>query len=295
MVVVAPAFMMSMQGVIPGGATLAVPSTTLPQWCKTRSCTPGAHLPALDRSVPQGRRHRKRHFLWPYNHFVAAAMVPGTGFDRLVWLGFGPPEDRRGGKGMRRNLIAIPLVILGLLLFTVNPSSLQAQERGNFTDFRGRSGYTEEDLAKSLFPEKPADMQTRGIGPAKPQTAPTPTTAGKTSIALNVFFESNSDKILPAFYADMDKLGKVLTDPQYSAYRVEIEGHTDSIGSDSYNQRLSQRRAESVKHYLTQRFPIASDRIAAKGFGESRPIASNDTLDGRGQNRRVEVVNPGTK
>jgi len=194
---------------------------------------------------------------------------------------------------MRRNLIAIPFVILGLLLLTVNPSSLQAQERGNFTDFRGRSGYTEEDLAKSLFPEKPADVQMRGIGPAKPQTAPT--MAGKTSIALNVFFESNSDKILPAYYADMDKLGKVLTDPQYSAYRVEVEGHTDSIGSDSFNQRLSQRRAESVKRYLIQRFPIASDRIAAKGFGESRPIESNDTLDGRSQNRRVEVVNPGTK
>jgi OmpA-OmpF porin, OOP family len=195
---------------------------------------------------------------------------------------------------MRRDSLASPFVILGLLLITVFASRLQAQERGQPTDFRGRSGYTEEDLAKSLFPEAQSDVRTRGIGPARPQsTLPSPPST-KPSVALNVFFESNSDKILRDYYDDLDKLGKVLTAPQYSAYRVQIEGHTDSIGSDSYNRRLSEKRADSVKRYLIQHFPIPSDRLVVRGFGKSNPIASNDTSEGRDKNRRVEVVNLGT-
>ncbi|HEX9869691.1 MAG TPA: OmpA family protein [Candidatus Tectomicrobia bacterium] len=194
---------------------------------------------------------------------------------------------------MRRDLIAIGVVILGLLLGTGVTANLQAQERGQFTDFRGRS-YTEDDLAKSLFEQTPSDVQTRGIGPAQPQAAPSSGTAGKQAVALNVFFEFNSDKVLQGYYGDLEKLGKVLTAPQYSAYRVQVEGHTDSIGSDTYNQRLSQRRADSVKRYLVQHFRIPADRLVVKGLGESNPMASNDTPEGRDKNRRVEVVNLGT-
>jgi outer membrane protein OmpA-like peptidoglycan-associated protein len=194
---------------------------------------------------------------------------------------------------MRRDSIAISFAILGLLLGIADFGNLQAQERGQFTDFRGRS-YTEDDLAKSLFEQRPSDVRTRGIGPAQQQTSPTSGTADKQAVALNVFFEFNSDKILQGYYGDLDILGKVLTAPQYSVYRVQVEGHTDSVGSDSYNQRLSQRRAESVKRYLVQHFRIPADRLVVKGLGESNPIASNDTLDGRDKNRRVEVVNLGT-
>lgn len=194
---------------------------------------------------------------------------------------------------MRHDWIAVPFVILGLVFGTVVPADLQAEERGQFTDFRGRS-YTEEDLAKSLFEQTPSNVRPRGIGPAQPQSAPPSATPEKTSIALNVFFEFNSDKILQDYYGDLDKLGKVLTAPQYSGYRIQVEGYTDSIGSDSYNRRLSERRAESVKRYLTQQFPISSDRLIVRGLGKSNPIASNDTPEGREKNRRVEVVNLGT-
>jgi outer membrane protein OmpA-like peptidoglycan-associated protein len=194
---------------------------------------------------------------------------------------------------MRRHSMAISLVILGLLLGIAHCDKLQAQERGQFTDFRGRS-YTEDDLAKSLFEQRPSDVRTRGIGPAQQQRPPTSGTADKQAVALNVFFEFNSDKILQGYYGDLDKLGKVLTAPQYSVYRVQVEGHTDSVGSDRYNQRLSQKRAESVQRYLVQHFRIPADRLVVKGLGESNPIASNDTPDGRDKNRRVEVVNLGT-
>jgi OmpA-OmpF porin, OOP family len=106
-------------------------------------------------------------------------------------------------------------------------------------------------------------------------------------------FESGSSKILPQYSSELDKLGQVLTAPSFQEYRIQIEGHTDSIGSDGYNQALSQRRAESVKRYLVQHFPIDSDRLVAKGFGKTKPIASNDTPEGRYQNRRIEVVNLG--
>jgi outer membrane protein OmpA-like peptidoglycan-associated protein len=193
---------------------------------------------------------------------------------------------------MRRDSIVSTFVILGVAMSVSLLLATEAGQPGQFTDFRGRSNYTDEDLAKSLFPEAQSDVRTRGIGPAQPQSPPT-TPPAKTSIALNVFFEFNSDKILAEYYPDIDKLGKVLTAPQYSLYHVQIEGHTDSVGSETYNQALSQRRAESVKRYLIQHFPIDSARLAVRGFGKGRPIASNDTPEGRGQNRRVEVVNLG--
>ena len=71
--------------------------------------------------------------------------------------------------------------------------------------------------------------------------------------------------------------------------KIEVQGHTDAIGSDAYNQGLSERRANSVKAYLKSQ-GIAESRIATKGFGESKPIAGNDTKDGRAQNRRAVVI-----
>jgi outer membrane protein OmpA-like peptidoglycan-associated protein len=198
---------------------------------------------------------------------------------------------------MRHDWIPIPFLILGLVFGIVVPADLQALERGQFTDFRGRNDYTEEDLANALFRKTPTDTRARGIGPAQPaQPPPAPPSERpqRTSITLNVFFEFNSDKILPDYYRDLDKLGNVLTAPEYSATRVQVEGHTDIIGSDSYNLRLSERRAESVKQYLVQRFQIPSDRLVVRGFGKDQPIASNATPDGRDKNRRVEVVNFGT-
>ena len=71
--------------------------------------------------------------------------------------------------------------------------------------------------------------------------------------------------------------------------KLEVEGHADSRGTDDYNQNLSDRRAESVRNYLVSQ-NIQPTMITAKGFGESRPVASNDTAAGQQQNRRVEVI-----
>ncbi|RMF89390.1 MAG: OmpA family protein [Nitrospinota bacterium] len=187
---------------------------------------------------------------------------------------------------MRREIITRIVTVVGMIGIVLFPVILSAQER-HFTDFRGQD-YTAEDLGAALFPTGP-EVGTRGIAPQQAPQASVP----KASVALNVFFEFNSDKVLPQYYPDLDKLGQVLTNPRYADYRVQIEGHTDSIGSDRYNQALSERRAMSVKRYLIQNFPIDPSRLVVKGYGERRPIASNDTPEGRSRNRRVEVVNLG--
>ena len=70
---------------------------------------------------------------------------------------------------------------------------------------------------------------------------------------------------------------------------VTLEGHTDNVGGMAYNQDLSQRRADAVKNYLVEKFGIDSNRIKTVGYGETKPIASNDTEAGRYQNRRVQA------
>lgn len=103
-----------------------------------------------------------------------------------------------------------------------------------------------------------------------------------------IYFDLNKATIKPESYPVLDDAAKILTDnPNIS---VEIQGHTDSQGSDSYNQKLSEQRAYSVVDYLVKVKGIDIKRLKAVGYGESKPIASNDTKEGRALNRRVEFV-----
>jgi len=70
--------------------------------------------------------------------------------------------------------------------------------------------------------------------------------------------------------------------------KVLIEGHTDSTGSDKVNQKISEKRAQSAKKYIEDKFNVAPDRMAVKGLGKSKPVADNRTKEGRAKNRRVE-------
>jgi outer membrane protein OmpA-like peptidoglycan-associated protein len=98
-------------------------------------------------------------------------------------------------------------------------------------------------------------------------------------------FETGSAAITPDSYALLDKVVKSLK--AYPEVRVEVAGHTDDVGKDDFNLGLSQRRAESVKQYLVNA-GISADRIVAKGYGETSPIATNGTPAGRAENRRIE-------
>lgn len=102
-----------------------------------------------------------------------------------------------------------------------------------------------------------------------------------------VLFAFNSSDLGGSAQTNLNKLVEVLN--RYPDTDITVIGHTDSKGTDAYNQTLSEKRANSVINYLRSR-SITSSRLTAKGMGESDPIASNDTEDGRSQNRRVEFV-----
>jgi len=103
----------------------------------------------------------------------------------------------------------------------------------------------------------------------------------------DVLFDFNKYSLRPGAKEKLAKIsGIILSHP---GLRLEVDGYTDSIGSDSYNMKLSDERADAVRTYLTGQ-GIASDNVTAKGFGKENPVASNDTAAGRQQNRRVELV-----
>ena len=103
----------------------------------------------------------------------------------------------------------------------------------------------------------------------------------------DVLFDTGSATLKPGAREKLARVAGILA--THPDLKIEVEGHTDSVGGDDYNQRLSERRAESVRSYLVQQ-KIPPTAVDAEGFGESRPVASNDTASGRQQNRRVELV-----
>ena len=110
----------------------------------------------------------------------------------------------------------------------------------------------------------------------------------KVCIPLNLNFEIDRAEILPEFDLDIAKVADFMKEHPTST--AVIEGHTDNVGTEVHNQKLSQRRAESVVNYLVDKFGIERSRLEAKGYGMSRPIADNSTEEGKQMNRRIEAV-----
>jgi OOP family OmpA-OmpF porin len=108
------------------------------------------------------------------------------------------------------------------------------------------------------------------------------------SIDLKINFDFDKSIIKPEYYSEVQKVADFLNSHPLST--TVVEGHTDSRGSDEYNERLSQRRADAVREALLERFSIDPSRVQAIGYGESRPVADNETAAGRAENRRVVGV-----
>ncbi len=118
-------------------------------------------------------------------------------------------------------------------------------------------------------------------------------TGPNAKVDLTVNFEVDSDRILGAARAQVFEIAKALKSEQLQSSSILIEGHTDSTGGDDYNMDLSYRRAISVMRVLNEKYQVDGDRLKVRGHGESQPVASNDTDDGRALNRRVTLVNSG--
>ncbi|WP_372859004.1 OmpA family protein, partial [Pseudoalteromonas sp.] len=102
----------------------------------------------------------------------------------------------------------------------------------------------------------------------------------------NITFATDQSYISSGFHDTLNAIASVMN--KYEKTYLSVEGHTDSTGKDSYNMTLSEQRAQSVKNYLVNQ-QIMAARVSTSGYGESRPIATNDSANGRAQNRRVEI------
>jgi outer membrane protein OmpA-like peptidoglycan-associated protein len=143
-----------------------------------------------------------------------------------------------------------------------------------------------ESLRQQAEQEK-AELRARLLQQLNSILATRDTARGLIANISDVLFRSGSAELAPAARERLAKVSGIVL--AYPSLHLAVEGHTDSIGGDEYNQTLSEQRAQSVRDYFVQQ-GIASDSIVARGFGKTEPIASNDTPDGRAQNRRVELI-----
>jgi outer membrane protein OmpA-like peptidoglycan-associated protein len=113
----------------------------------------------------------------------------------------------------------------------------------------------------------------------------TPIEVGQTIRLNNIFFDTDKFALRNESTAELNRLVRILN--ENPAMSIEVMGHTDAVGNDQNNMTLSQNRADAVKEYLLNK-GVASNRLSSKGFGKTKPLASNDTEEGRQMNRRVE-------
>ncbi|MVW75243.1 OmpA family protein [Pseudomonas sp. R-22-3w-18] len=119
------------------------------------------------------------------------------------------------------------------------------------------------------------------------EEAPMEQPAEAVRVELDVKFDFDRAVVKPESYGDIKNLADFMS--QFPQTTTVVEGHTDSVGSDAYNQGLSERRANAVRDVLVNQYGIGGERVNAVGYGESRPVADNATADGRAINRRVEA------
>src|SRR5258708_25984209 len=103
----------------------------------------------------------------------------------------------------------------------------------------------------------------------------------------DVLFDTGSTTLKPGAREKLAKISGILL--AHKGLTIQIEGHTDSVGTDDFNQQLSERRSDSVRDFLAEQ-GVAGSTMAARGFGKTQPVASNDTAEPRQPNRRVELV-----
>jgi OOP family OmpA-OmpF porin len=138
------------------------------------------------------------------------------------------------------------------------------------------------DFVEQVFLEKEVAK------PVAQKVAPAPVQEKTITMNLKVLFDFDKDNVLPREQDELDEFADFMkAHPQTTAV---LEGHTDNYGSEAYNNALSLRRAESVRKYMVQKFSIEPSRLTTKGYGFSRPIATNKTDEGRQENRRVVAV-----
>lgn len=178
----------------------------------------------------------------------------------------------------------------GILLLALYAQTLPAEQ------FMYNTPPSAEEMGKVLFGDRtsgtPVTMKTRSINfqPKRNERADDSAFSEnaeteKNSIGLPIEFAYNSEEILSKSLSFLEEVGKMMTMLDYADKQLIIEGHTDAVGSASYNLDLSRRRAQAVRNYLALNFGVSSNRLITKGLGKSKPLPGRNPFDAA--NRRV--------
>jgi outer membrane protein OmpA-like peptidoglycan-associated protein len=152
---------------------------------------------------------------------------------------------------------------------------------------KARKAAEESERLRQQAEKDKADLRARLLAQLNTILATRDTARGLIANMSDVLFKTGSFELLGGARERLAKVSGIVL--AYPSLHLDVEGHTDSVGSDDYNMTLSQHRAEAVRDYLVQQ-GIPEGSITARGLGKAGPVASNDTPDGRQQNRRVELV-----
>lgn len=213
----------------------------------------------------------------------------------LIFFGCTSAATRQAIQGDYENTIRV---------FNKLPANAKDCAPQEYAKAEARIAHIEEELsekhwsyAKKYIPE--ADEAVRDTAAAvkrkcpprakvAPPPPPPPPVEKPTFVLEGITFDIDKATIRPTSEVTLKEAGSVMQ--KFKSVKVRIEGHTDSTGSDAYNQGLSERRANAVKDYLVTNFSIDTGRIDTVGFGEAKPVADNKTREGRAQNRRIQFV-----
>lgn len=234
-------------------------------------------------------------------HFIPDSVVVPH-----VALGLGDFGIYYSGDGDDKNLFAIDYGV-GLSYFVAENLALRGDVRHVYMPGDGNSnieyaiGLTYYLGGSATEPEKDSDRD--GVLDSKDRCPNTPrgdkvdsvgcTIKEKVSITLLVEFDTSKSDVKPQYHDEIKRVADFMQ--KYPDSNAVIEGHTDSVGDHEYNVNLSKERAESVMRYLIDNFGVSATRIRAEGYGPDRPVADNETVEGRQKNRRVMAVFEGMK
>lgn len=177
-----------------------------------------------------------------------------------------------GRRGLIRGILR--LTVLPALFFAIFPAHADGPP-------------STEDLIRQLQSPPKSQMEFRGLAVTRPQ--PAKPADARPTVDLAVNFARGSAELTPDDELILDNLGHALNDARLAHSRFSIDGHTDATGSAAFNQRLSEKRAASVRQYLVDRFGIDGSLLEAHGYGFSRLLDPADPTSA--VNRRVEIIN----
>lgn len=202
-------------------------------------------------------------------------------------------------RGLIASVIVAPLIFAAAPAFAQsNPSADQIinslKPTGNLTGGGTRGIRLAPPSGEAASPQQivPTAAGTTHVAATKPMAAPAAQAAGP-SVNLTVDFPNGSAELTPQAMATLDQLGKALSSSALASYRFRVEGHTDTVGSQTYNQSLSQQRADAVVNYIESKYGVPPVRLQAVGMGEKGLLVHTPPQTPEPRNRRVEVINLG--